>query len=113
MKPLSKHPDRIDFAVVATGVVVTKFWLVDGRSIPLNGGEMKPAGFDLEEALAWCEAHGYTVRRWKGGARAWLGVPWPVRTRAQILRKRSAVERQVFAGHADGHLLTLDFALDM
>jgi hypothetical protein len=36
-----------------------------------------------------------------------------VRTRAQILRKRSAVERMVFAGHAGGHLLTLDFAYDM
>jgi hypothetical protein len=113
MKTLSKHPARIDFAVVPSGVAVTKFWLVDGRSIPLNGGEMKPAGFDLEGALAWCEAHGYTVRRWEGGARAWRGVPWPVRTHAQILRKRSEVERMVFAGHADGHLLTLDFALDM
>ena len=113
MKPLSKHPDRIDFAVVPSGVAVTKFWLVDGRSVPLHVGEMKPPGFDLEAALAWCEAHGYTVRRWDGGARAWKGAPWPVRTRAQILRKRSAVERQVFAGYAGGHLLTLDFALDM
>ena len=112
MKPLSKHPDRIDFAVVATGVVVTKFWLIDGRSIPLHGGEIKPTGFDLEGTLAWCEANGYTVRRWEGGARAWKGEPWPVRTRAQILRKRSAVERQVFAGHADGRLLSLDLAYD-
>ena len=112
MKPLSKHPDRIDFAVVPSGVAVTRFWLVDGRSIPFHGGEVKPAGFDLEGALTWCEAHGYTVRRWDGGARAWLGVPWPVRTQAQILRKRSAVERMVFAGHAPGKLLTLDFALD-
>jgi hypothetical protein len=113
MKPLSKHPDRIDFAVVPSGVAVTKFWLIDGRSIPLHGGEMKPAGFDLEEALDWCEANGYTVRRWDGGARAWKGEPWPVRTRTQILRKRSAVERMVFAGHASGNLLSLDFAFDM
>ena len=48
MKPLSKYPDRIDFAVVATGVVVTKIWLIDARSIPLHGGEMKAAGFDLD-----------------------------------------------------------------
>jgi hypothetical protein len=113
MQPLAKFPDRIDFAVTTVGVAVTKFWLIDGRSIPAHGGEMKPAGFDLEGALAWCEAHGYTVRRWDGGARAWKGKPWPVRTQKQILRKRSEVERQAFAGHADGHLLTLDFALDM
>jgi len=113
MQPLAKLPDRIDFAIVPSGVAVTKFWLVDGRSIPAHGGEMKPAGFDLEGALAWCEAHGYTVRRWDGGARAWRGVPWPVRTRAQIRRKRSEVERMVFAGRASGNLLTLDFALDM
>jgi hypothetical protein len=113
MKTLSKHPDRIDFAVVPSGVAVTKFWLIDGRSIPAHGGEIKPTGFDLEAALAWCEAHGYTVRRWNGGARAWKGKPWPVRTQAQILRKRTQVERQVLAGRADGRLLSLDFALDM
>jgi hypothetical protein len=113
MKPLSKHPDRIDFLVVATGVVVAKFWLIDGRSIPLHGGEIKPTGFDLEGALAWCEANGYTVRRWEGGARAWKGAPWPIRTRAQILRKRSEVERQALAGRTSGNLLSLDFAFDM
>ena len=113
MEPLSKHPDRIDFAVVPSGVAVTKFWLVEGRSVSLLGSEMKPAGFDLEGALAWCEANGYTVRRWDGGARAWRGLPWPIRTRAQILRKRSEVERQALAGHGSGNLLTLDFAFDM
>ena len=113
MEPLSKHPDRIDFAVVPSGVAVTKFWLVEGRSVSLLGSEMKPAGFDLEEALAWCEANGYTVRRWDGGARAWRGLPWPIRTRAQILRKRSEVERQALAGRSGGNLLGLDFAFDM
>jgi hypothetical protein len=113
VKSLSKHPDRIDFIVVPSGVAVTKFWLIDGRSIPLHGGEMKPVDFDMEGALAWCEAHGYTVRRWEGGARAWKGAPWPIRTRAQILRKRSEVEREALAGHSSGNLLSLDFAYDM
>ena len=54
MRPLSKHPDRLDFIVVPSGVAVTKFWLVDGRSIPLYGSEMKPADFDLEGTLVWC-----------------------------------------------------------
>jgi hypothetical protein len=113
MQPLAALPDRIDFAVATSGVVGTRFWQIDGRPIAPRGAEDKPAGFDLTAALAWCEQHGYTVRRWEGGARAWKGKPWPIRTREQILRKRGEVERQVFAGHAGGHLLTLDFALDM
>jgi hypothetical protein len=113
MKPLAALPDRIDFAVVTSGVVVTRFWLIDGRNVAPRGAESRPANLDLDAALAWCEQHGYTVHRWEGGARAWRGAPWPVRTREQILRKRGEVERQVLSGHAGGHLLALDFALDM
>lgn len=35
--------------------------------------------FDVDEALAWCASHGYTVHKWERGARAWLGDPIPVR----------------------------------
>ena len=96
------YPDRIDFLKLSDGRVnVLKLARHDGRDIPV-GHEVKPAGFDLEEALAWCEVHSYTVRRWEGGARAWMGKPWVIRTAHQIrlLRSRNSCE------------VNLDFAYD-
>jgi hypothetical protein len=110
---LSPLPERIDFAVVTSGVIVTKFWLVGGRNVAPNGAETKPAGFDLDDALAWCEENDYTVRRWKSGARAWKGdKPQPIRTRSQIWRRRTRAERWALRGDAGGSTLGLDFALD-
>lgn len=92
-------PDRIDFKVLSDGRVnVLKLRRDDAdpaapRDVPLPGGhEIKPADFDLEEALAWCEENGYTVRRWPGGARAWRGEPWAIRTGWQIVKLRRELE---------------------
>jgi len=113
VESLSKHPDRIDFAVATSGIIVTKFWLVGGRNVAPDGAETKPAGFDLDDALAWCEENGYTVRRWKDGARAWKGdKPQPIRTRSQIRHRRARAERRALRGGAGGSRLSLDFALD-
>ena len=82
--------DRIDFEQLEDGrTVILKLQAREGRDIPVEH-KIHPPGFDLEIALAWCEAHGYTVRRWAGGARAWLGAPRPVRTTHQILSRRAA-----------------------
>ena len=112
MEPLAPLPDRIDFSVVACGVVVTKFWLLSGRTVAPYGAEVKPPEFDLDGALAWCAENGYTVRRWPGGARAWKGKPRPIRTRSQIWQKRARAERLALRGDGRGSTLGLDFALD-
>lgn len=91
-------PDRIDFtALPDSRVIVLKFRRdtttdpARPHDIPLvdGGYDIKPAGFDLEAALAWCVDHSYTVRRWEDGARAWLNGLWVIRTRRQIQRKRA------------------------
>ena len=89
-------PDRIDFTLMHDGrVIVLKFRRDETdparpRDIPIPGGhDIKPAGFDLDAALDWCQHNGYAIRRWEGGVRAWKGdKPWVIRTREQIQRKR-------------------------
>ena len=89
---MAKVPDCIDFALVTSGVAVACFWRIDGRSVAPRGTETRPAGFDLDAALSWCEANGCAVRHWDGRTRAWKRKHWPVRTWTQILRKRAGVE---------------------
>lgn len=107
---------RMDFNETPGGVVVTKYQRLmtpDGPRDVVAEHAVKP-DLDLEWALAWCETHGYTVRRWPGGARAWLGAPWPIRTVAEIRRRREQVERDARLGTLprDFYWGGLDFALD-
>ena len=103
-------PDRIDFTNLADGRVIVLKLRRDAadpaapRDIPLpdNGHDIKPATFDLDAALAWCRRNGYTIRQWPGGARAWLGNPWVIRTRQQILQRRKN----------NSCAVNLDFAFD-
>ena len=100
-------PDRIDFTTLADGRVIILKLRRDmtnptaPRDIP-TAHDIKPAGFDLDAALDWCQDNGYAIRRWPGGARAWRAPrPWIIRTRNQIQRMR------------DRHPCTqLDFAYD-
>ncbi|MBC8263325.1 MAG: hypothetical protein H8E47_04285, partial [Anaerolineales bacterium] len=79
---------RVDFCQLSGGnVVVTEMRREGQRSIPL--GEPTVVTHDLANLLTEYEANGYTVRRWDGGARAWLGKPWPIRTASQIVAMRS------------------------
>jgi len=81
-------PARVDFYPLPDGrVAVTKMRREGQRSIPLE--ELALVERDTEELLAEYEANGYTVRRWNGGARAWLGKPWLIRTASQIQVMRS------------------------
>ena len=109
-----RNPDRIDFVVTEAGTFVTKLWTVDGRDVAPDGAEVK-AEFDLDNAVDWLQRHGYTVRRWPTGARAWKGQPWPIRTRSQIRRRRAEVERLAMSGYygSDSCVIGLDFALDI
>jgi hypothetical protein len=86
---------RIDFTALSDGrVVVTKMHRdPEGRRDVPHGTETKPAGFDLDAAIAWCEANGYTVLWWYDGAgnksaRAFRGEPWPVRRNWEVKRLR-------------------------
>jgi len=94
---------RIDFIHNDSDWIIKKFpfgWTAKTR--PLLS-ETKPADFDMESALAWCESRGWTVYRWDGGARAWKGAPKPVRDRASIL----AMRRKALESHVH---YTMDFA---
>jgi hypothetical protein len=113
MAPESTLPDRIDFAVSRSCVVVTTFWSVNGYCVAPDGARLEATSFDLDVALDWCRKNGYTIRRWEGGARAWKGdQPRPVRTRPQIHHRRSQAERRAMHGDTDGALLSLDFAFE-
>jgi len=114
------HPDRIDFSQMGDGHIIVQKLRRDAeteparpRDIPVST-EVKSPDFALANALAWCRGNGYAVRQWPGGARAWKGSPWVIRTRAQIRRKRQQVETQISrtGGSKSSSLLSLDFAYD-
>ena len=116
-------PDRIDFTELPDGrVIVTKLRREpeERRDIPIDS-ETKSAGFDLERALGWCTANGYTVHRWTGGARAWKAEqPWVIRTRREIWKFRQRLENIALSKmrqnpgswHPEESLLSLDLAYD-
>ncbi len=115
-------PDRIDFAVLGSGQVsVTKFRhnAEQRRDVPLSHS-IKDGGFSLNAALQWCTDNGYIVRSWPGGARAWKGEPWVIRTAHEIMRLRRQLELQwsaQFQGNPGkwstfDSLLSLDLAYD-
>ncbi len=102
-------PDRIDFTVMSDKrVIILKFRRDMTTAAPCDiptSHDFKPATFNLDAALAWCREHGYVVRKWHGGARAWLSEkPWVIRTRSQIIKAR-----QRFTGEG---AINTDFAFD-
>jgi len=104
---------RIDFRQTPHGWHVAKYpygWTASTR--PLYQ-EDKPAGFDLEAALAWCQANGWSVRRWPGGARAWKGQPLPIRSAVDIIRLRRRLETQYTNYGDSGGLRIYDLAFDL
>lgn len=69
----------------------------------------------LAQMIDWCESHGYHVRQWANGARAWLGQPKPIRTRDEIQRLRERLNQQRDRGSLpDGlQIHTLDLRYDL
>lgn len=115
-------PDRIDFAVLGNGQVsVIKFRhnAKQRQDVPLSHS-IKDGDFCLAAALQWCKEHGYIVRSWPGGARAWKGKLRVIRTGHEIMRLRRQLEDQWSAQFqrnpgkwsALDTLLTLDLAYD-
>jgi len=104
---------RIDFSVGGEVVVVNKVaerLTPDGRDIVLESTQKALA--ELDAMLAWCESHGWVVRRYLPlGARAWKGdQPRLVRTREQIQKKRAELVRRPVPG-LEAHALDLAFDL--
>lgn len=66
----------------------------------------------LEERVAWLAEHGWKVRTWPGGARAWRYQVTPIRTVYQIKKLRSQLDRYPRPELA-GQLCNLDLALDL
>jgi hypothetical protein len=93
--------DRIDFQALPDGrTIVTKMVQSEDRlrDIP-HTHEVKPAGFDLDAAIRWCDEHGFTVMWWfdlegRKCARAWKGEPWPVRRNWEIVKLRTRLESE-------------------
>jgi hypothetical protein len=93
--------DRIDFVMLPDGrVTVTKMHQTEDRLRDItHGHEVKPVGFDMDEALTWCRANGFTVMWWwnvdgRKCARAWKGEPWPVRRNWEIANLRKRLEQE-------------------
>jgi len=93
-------PTRIDFTIADGNVLIQKLddETVMARAIPVEQTQ-KPAA-QLDTMLAWCESHGWHVRRYLPlGARAWKGdAPRVVRTEYRIKKKRAQLTRQQIPG---------------
>jgi hypothetical protein len=101
---------RIDFTVVPVDGAVNIRKYAEGwtaSTLPAIASTNRTQS--LEDMLAWLEDHGWTIRRWPGGARAFRDRPMPVRTRAAIQRLRHELTTYPIPGV---ELHTLDFALD-
>jgi hypothetical protein len=90
MADIPANVARIDFHQVAGGWIVARFHRLTSRSgcayIP-TCRETRP-DFDIDAALSWCREHGWAVREWPGGARAWKSTIEPVRSASQAERMR-------------------------
>lgn len=110
-------PDRIDFTTLNDGrIVVQKMRREPAERRDVVTDHDIHLDLDLNTALAWCREHGYTVRTWHDGARAWHGEIWVIRTRAQIKRRREQAERRLAASlhrsKPTNSAIFLDFAYD-
>jgi len=109
---------RVDLRVQPRGEGVAVLQYPDGWQAWTDPVEMHVnATTGLEDMVKWFKDHGWYVREWPGGARAFLGKPIPVRSKKEILRMRSELERQTMlhqGHHPRGFQInTLDLAVDL
>lgn len=83
---------RYDFQESSTGLLIQEWYEGWEPGTPPDNQRTNPAA-ELSTVLLWLNNHGWDVVSWPGGARAWKGERRPVRTRAQILRKREDLRR--------------------
>jgi hypothetical protein len=79
------------------------------RTRPISQREMTDA--EAAKAIAWCKEHGWTVREFPGGARAWKGEVKPVRDASTIRMLRRQVMETLRREGADQRLF-FDLAYD-
>ena len=108
--PLVMEVTRMDFIILEGGVTVNKLGQGIGKMVVIEGKTMP--GFDLDAALTWCRSHGWTVRRWPGGARAWKNGLEPVRTQREILKLREKLSNNP-RPELEGQGVNLDLAYDL
>lgn len=103
---------RIDFLKLGEEYRVQKWpygW--EPKTRPLEEKTLTQEAW--EQAILGCESNGWTVRRWPGGARAFLGQPQPVRDRAAIMAIRRRAEEDLSLRHETGtNKVFFDFAFD-
>ena len=69
---------RVDMYTAPTGVIVQSF--EDGWRTTNTANESHlNYSTSLADMITWFQAHGWTVRTWGKGARAFKGAPRPVR----------------------------------
>jgi hypothetical protein len=91
---------RIDFEIKPDRVHVKKYpfgWTAKTR--PIKQYEITPEEYQAD--LKWLKDHGWSMREWPGGSRAFKGDPLPVRTGSTIAYMRRQVERHFASGQLD------------
>ncbi len=87
MNSLPVSIDRIDFHQSGERWIVSKFTRCElGAYLPIS--RKSEIDFDVDVALTWCREHGWAVREWPGGARAWKREVEPVRSALQAERMK-------------------------
>lgn len=103
---------RIDFLKVGPKFVVKKYpygWTAKTRPIQ----ECDKTEAEWNDAILWCESHGWNVRRWPEGARAFKGEPQPVRDAKAIMSMRRRAETEFARRENIGsNKIFYDFAYD-
>lgn len=92
---------RIDMTETTRGVIVKKF--TDGWTATTQVPQSVNTEKKLDEMVAWLKANGWTVLQWPEvpelgiphGARAFKGEPMPVRTKYEILHRRSRLTQKL------------------
>lgn len=111
--------NRIDIVCSPAGVMFRMYPEGWREGQPLADVREENAGYDLQAFVERLRVRGWSVRTWPGGARAFLGTPWPIRTTGQIQRMRDRLEieaRRNGGTHPrfDGRpLSSFDLALDL
>jgi hypothetical protein len=112
---LDKPITRIDLHQVRRGVLVRKYAAGWDPSTPPVPPSNTNTEMTLEQMISWLRSHGWTVRTWLGGARAWLGKPRPVRERMDLKYSRKRLIELKALGHGplqDVDIATLDLLYD-
>jgi hypothetical protein len=96
-----KKITRIDLHQSAHGVLVEKY--AKGWTASTRGWVKVNTEMSMDDMVAYLKDHGWIVYEWPGvpelsidrGARAFLGKPMPVRSKAELIRRRSELQERL------------------